>query len=436
MYRNYTNRIFAGVCGGLAEFTPINSWIWRLLFILGTLLSGGSLALVYLMLWWLLPLAMPSNPRPLQLFPTLTAVILSVVILGLYFLRDQLLTPAGFSMAPALMLLLMAIAFLVSQLSKRQGGHTNSLWGWLGLVVAGVALGVSFGLIPQGWMDLILRASPIIVLFLGLAILLKTRVRYGNIIALILSLIIVGGIATLAYNLRASRPSTDQSLPYTQIIPATVQDLRLNIDTLDTDIRVQAGDADVIQILYTGALANELDLDWSEDGNGIATFTLTEKAPEGFPPLDALGRGSLTVCIPPDSFIALQLASDKGNVQLDLASTQLERVGVDMSDGDLFLSVPDYQPLSPSIAQSPSQLSVWSGNISLLLPKELGMELVLDRRFNRQPDFENFDEILYALENTPDGWLLKSRGFDSLSNQVRYLITAPEGVLQLNVETE
>ena len=44
----------AGVCGGLARLTGVESWIWRMLFVLG-LLFGGFTLFLYLVLWIFVP---------------------------------------------------------------------------------------------------------------------------------------------------------------------------------------------------------------------------------------------------------------------------------------------------------------------------------------------------------------------------------------------
>lgn len=53
--RSRSERWLGGVCGGLARATGVEAWIWRLLFALLTLF-GGAGALVYLLLWLVVPL--------------------------------------------------------------------------------------------------------------------------------------------------------------------------------------------------------------------------------------------------------------------------------------------------------------------------------------------------------------------------------------------
>jgi phage shock protein C len=54
--RSRSNRMIAGVCGGLAEFFGLSSFWFRLLFLI-LLLPGGLPGLVpYLLLWLIIPL--------------------------------------------------------------------------------------------------------------------------------------------------------------------------------------------------------------------------------------------------------------------------------------------------------------------------------------------------------------------------------------------
>ncbi|HRY52686.1 MAG TPA: PspC domain-containing protein [Candidatus Portnoybacteria bacterium] len=54
LHRSQTDKIIAGVCGGLAEYFDIDSTIVRLLFILVVALGGSGL-LIYLALWLIMP---------------------------------------------------------------------------------------------------------------------------------------------------------------------------------------------------------------------------------------------------------------------------------------------------------------------------------------------------------------------------------------------
>lgn len=52
--RSREDRWVAGVCGGLAKSTAVESWVWRLAFAL-LLLFGGAGLLVYVLMWIFVP---------------------------------------------------------------------------------------------------------------------------------------------------------------------------------------------------------------------------------------------------------------------------------------------------------------------------------------------------------------------------------------------
>jgi len=52
--RSSQDRWIAGVCGGLARVTGVESWVWRLV-LTALLLFGGTGGLLYLLLWIFVP---------------------------------------------------------------------------------------------------------------------------------------------------------------------------------------------------------------------------------------------------------------------------------------------------------------------------------------------------------------------------------------------
>lgn len=55
LYRSRTDRMLAGVCGGLARYFNIDPTIVRILFVLLALPGGVPGPLIYLFLWILVP---------------------------------------------------------------------------------------------------------------------------------------------------------------------------------------------------------------------------------------------------------------------------------------------------------------------------------------------------------------------------------------------
>jgi phage shock protein C len=54
LMRSTTDKMVAGVCGGLAEYFDIDPTLVRALFVIVTLL-GGSGILIYIILWLVMP---------------------------------------------------------------------------------------------------------------------------------------------------------------------------------------------------------------------------------------------------------------------------------------------------------------------------------------------------------------------------------------------
>jgi len=60
----------AGICGGFGEYTPMPSWMWRVVFLV-SLFIGGLGLITYIILWILMPSASTPfreerviNPEP------------------------------------------------------------------------------------------------------------------------------------------------------------------------------------------------------------------------------------------------------------------------------------------------------------------------------------------------------------------------------------
>lgn len=62
LYRSQTQKMIAGVCGGLAEFLNLDPTVVRLIFVL-LALGAGHGVLIYLVLWLIMPRS-EAAPNP------------------------------------------------------------------------------------------------------------------------------------------------------------------------------------------------------------------------------------------------------------------------------------------------------------------------------------------------------------------------------------
>jgi phage shock protein C len=64
LYRSRSDRLIAGVCGGLADFFGLDVTLVRLVFVLGVVFGFGSLAVIYLVMFFVVPEEPVSAPVP------------------------------------------------------------------------------------------------------------------------------------------------------------------------------------------------------------------------------------------------------------------------------------------------------------------------------------------------------------------------------------
>lgn len=118
MYRSFTHRVFGGVCGGLGAALHITPWLLRVLFILFTLVSFGLGAILYVVLWWAMPMESLVEERYFHL-PSLLMVLAALVLLvGGWALQTsgQLSVLAGREIFLPLVLMTVCGAFLLRQI--------------------------------------------------------------------------------------------------------------------------------------------------------------------------------------------------------------------------------------------------------------------------------------------------------------------------------
>lgn len=64
LHRSRTEKMIAGVCGGLAEYLNVDPTLVRVAWVLISLLAGVGV-LLYLIMWVIMPLDLPAPPgRP------------------------------------------------------------------------------------------------------------------------------------------------------------------------------------------------------------------------------------------------------------------------------------------------------------------------------------------------------------------------------------
>jgi hypothetical protein len=288
----------------------------------------------------------------------------------------------------------------------------------------------AFDVFPAGVSDILARALPALLILAGLSLLLPGRIPLGNLVALILTVALVGGVTMVAYSSRETQQREDQQLPIEQAIDSSVTLLAVNVSTLDADVEIfRSENAEkIIAGEFVGSTESHISITYNEQGDGSAEFTLNEEKSADFPLLEAVGRGRLRLEIPADVGVALAFAGENGNVTLNMSDLSLERLNIELDSGNAVVTLPEYQPLSPNAAERPGQLIVNNGTITLFVPATVSATLELNRGGNNiRPEF---DPSYILIDDGADGTLEKREvGEDEI--QLFYEITAPRGLITL-----
>ena len=59
--RSRDDRWIAGICGGIAEHTGIDATLIRVILVIATILGAGSLVVIYLICWLVIPKELNSE---------------------------------------------------------------------------------------------------------------------------------------------------------------------------------------------------------------------------------------------------------------------------------------------------------------------------------------------------------------------------------------
>lgn len=437
MKRSFSNRIFGGVCGGLANTTPLNAWLWRILFIVLTIASMGAAAAAYILLWWVWPLDSPIRRSTGGGLVGFLVFLLGVALIVAWFLRGRFGLTENYWIFAALLL---TGIFLLKQIFTRR--WQNILLGLAAFLIPLVFLLQSYEMLQGGLADIALRSWPAFLVFLGLSIVLRYRIQFGSVIAAIISVGLVAGMSYYAFNSRVDAPADNNRV--TIIVPneddhdsveisENVTTLSVVIRTQDTDVTISVGEDDrVLRGEFVGSNNSDVQIDYIENSPSAA-IEISENFVSEFPSLEDMGRGNLTLQIPPDIAVGITFAGQRvQTLNFDLAALNLEQLNLQLDEGDAFIVLPEYQALSPSVQELNGLWTVANGALRVEVPETVGAQFFLERGVNREPNAgSTYDSDLYEVRLQPSDYILESLGFDEQAIKMRYRINVPSGRLQI-----
>jgi hypothetical protein len=301
-------------------------------------------------------------------------------------------------------------------------------WGALVLLaIAAVVLLAALNVLPVGILDILQRSWGALLILVGLIILLRKRVSFGGLAAVVITVILVAGVAAVSYSTRAGQQRDDQVLTIAETLDSGVSLLQVDVTALTTDIEIGLSETErTISGEFVGSDQSQLTNEYVEDGRGLGAYTFAEVKPNELTPLSDVGRGTLRLLLPPAIPIDIVVRGQSGAVTLNLSGTSLERLNLDLGSGDALITMPEYEPRSPTVQDQPGTLTVSNGGITLVVPESVAGRFQLDR--GSSGIAPQFDETIY---NYIGGVLLENRQFNSADQIIEYVIVAPRGLIRV-----
>jgi hypothetical protein len=308
--------------------------------------------------------------------------------------------------------------------------RTNFLLGLIALVIAVVALAQALGVLPAPVYDLIVRAWPAALVMLGLGFLLRGRARFSGVIAFVVSVALAVGLGAYAFSSRAAQQRDDQSVAISQPTRADLSLLRIRVSTLSTDVELLRAldDSAGISGKFTGSSESRVTSNYDEAADGSATFTVSETRSNLLPMLASLGRGTLRLEIPSNVPVDIEFQGTDGTLAMNVSSTRVERLNVDLARGNAVVTLPDYQPLFSKNSDTLGTLAARDGDLTIAVPSTIAARLTLDRGGSGiDPDYD--PGVYNFLFNS----VLEARGIETATTIVQYNVVAQHGRIRLIV---
>lgn len=294
-------------------------------------------------------------------------------------------------------------------------GGRNIFWPLLIVALGGVLIALALDVFPATVADLIRRAWPALLVFVGLTVLLeqiRPLRRFAPLIALILT---AGGVAftvTIAYSTRAEIPRAENVVRFEQVLDDSVERLHVIVRGQQTSVEISPVVPDQQTLLnaeFVGSTESVVTPEFSVNEEGVASFVFEETRPNDIPSLEAIGRGQMRIELPLGVPIALDFTTENGTVSLNLLGLEITRLDVVMQQGDLLLGLPR------SALERRAEVFVGRGDVTVFVPEDVGLQVTS----NATPQFSGGN---YLFDPASGAYL--SRRFDDLETKIELNLTA------------
>ncbi|MFC1960648.1 hypothetical protein ACFLYO_08050 [Chloroflexota bacterium] len=288
-------------------------------------------------------------------------------------------------------------------------------WPLLIIALGAVAILLAWGAMPPALADLINRAWSIVLVLIGLVFIfdMVPRLRrFAPLVAVLVCVLLLGGIVTFAYSSRAATQRTENVVQVQEPVAESVEALRVIIAGQTTNVEISpalAGDNPTIIAQFIGSAESQIESSYVVADDGTATFTMREVRPAGLPLLEAVGSGQMRVEIPAGLPVDLDFSNTQGTVSLNLLGLELLALRTHLDAGDLLLSLPDKG------LDGLAEVMVQQGAVTVFVPEDLGLQVSTG---GRTPQYE---PGAYLKDESQDAYL--SREFDDLAETITLSLT-------------
>jgi hypothetical protein len=215
-------------------------------------------------------------------------------------------------------------------------------WPLLIIIAAALWLFQALGILPTPISELLSRAWPAALIALGIALLLGRRVRFGNVIAVVLSVVVVGGTMAVAFSQQSGKVATDNQKSFAQPVEDSTTTLNITVTALNTDIIITPGTAPLSTIgaEFVGSRESRVTGDYKVDGS-TGNFTLVETLDSAIPSLTGLGRGKITLALPVGKAlqqINLTVNNASGSISFDGTGSAVTALTITANNGKVTLA--------------------------------------------------------------------------------------------------
>lgn len=310
----------------------------------------------------------------------------------------------------------------------------NVLLGVVAVALAALWVLRALDVFPAYLADLIGRSTPILLVLAGLSFLLRERVPLSEVVALLLSAALVAGVGTTAYRVRETQMRDENVIVVEHDLDDAVILLRVRLQSLATDVeitRAPSAEARTVRVTFAGSTERELVNSLIRDDATSSTLTVNEVRLNPIPRLEAVGRGTLLVELPPEVPVDVQLEAVQGEVRLNLAGVPLERLNLDQQTGDAFIDLPVYDPAFSRPEDTLGTLALASGVMTIRVPEAVAARFDMSASTGGDP---TYDPEAYNLLFSRD--ILEARNIDTADIVQRYNLAVSRNQLVVTVPDE